>query len=285
MLSARLAVVARARDRKGLAPRLAGPERSAALDSLTPRFAGMPPKSGTFIYCCEILIGTRMNFCFESGRRMRIIGCWWMSVLLFACGGKKQEVVTVNVAEGKMIYESNCKTCHGGAGEGNGALKAPSLTGLGEWYMFRQVLNFRNDIRGTAATDTLGRQMAAMVKTLKDTLAVRNVAAYIASLPDASAAETLTGNWKNGENIYQSICGSCHGAEGKGNVKLDAPRLRSLPSWYLKDQFEKFRSGQRGTHPEDKFGAQMVAMVEMVKDEQSLLDVITYLRSELPAAK
>jgi hypothetical protein len=32
-----------ARDGKGLAPRLAGPERSEALDSPTPRFAGMPP--------------------------------------------------------------------------------------------------------------------------------------------------------------------------------------------------------------------------------------------------
>lgn len=226
-----------------------------------------------------------MKVCFESGGRRWTMGLLCVTVLLFACGGKKQEVVTVNVAEGKAIYESNCKTCHAAAGEGNVALKAPALTGLGEWYVFRQVVNFRNDVRGTAEADTLGRQMGAMVKTLKDTSAVRNVAAYIASLPEVATAEKLTGNWKNGENIYQSICGSCHGAEGKGNAKLDAPRLRSLPSWYLRNQFEKFKSGLRGTHPQDKFGAQMVSMVEMVKDEQSLLDVITYLRSELPAAK
>jgi cytochrome c oxidase subunit 2 len=207
------------------------------------------------------------------------------AVVLACTPAKKKNEVVINLADGKAIYESNCKTCHGDKGEGNASLKGPALTGLGEWYVFRQVVNFRNDVRGTAEADTLGRQMGAMVKTLKDTAAVRNVAAYIASLPEVETAEKLTGNWKNGENIYQSICGSCHGAEGKGNAKLDAPRLRSLPSWYLKNQFEKFKSGLRGTHLQDKFGAQMVSMVEMVKDEQSLLDVITYLRSELPAAK
>jgi cytochrome c oxidase subunit 2 len=206
-------------------------------------------------------------------------------VLLSACtAGKKKEEVVVNLEEGKSIYENTCKSCHGSAGEGNLKFKAPALANLEEWYLFRQVNNFRNGLRGYDAKDTTGQQMGAMVKTLKDTVAVRNVVAYIQSIPDLNDKEQLTGNWKNGENIYQSICGSCHGAEGKGNRKLDAPPLNALNAWYLKDQFEKFKNGMRGAHPEDRLGNQMVAMVALLKDEQSLTDVIVYLRSEIPTA-
>lgn len=193
--------------------------------------------------------------------------------------------MAVDFAEGKAIYESNCKNCHGGKGEGSLQLHAPALAGLEAWYVYRQVNHFRNGIRGYDAADTLSRQMSAMVKILKDTARVRNVAAYIESLPVQRAVEKVSGNWKNGENIYQSLCGSCHGPLGKGNRKLDAPPLRSLDSWYLKSQFEKFKDGTRGAHEEDKFGAQMASIAMLIKDEQSLTDIITYLRSEQPSAK
>jgi cytochrome c oxidase subunit 2 len=193
--------------------------------------------------------------------------------------------VEVNLAEGKAIYESNCKACHGSFGEGNTQLKSPAVVNLDTWYLFRQVENFRNNIRGNVATDTTGQQMAAMVKTLKDTIAVRNVVEYIASLPSVESFEKLSGNWKNGEHIYQSLCGSCHGPEGKGNPKLNAPRLSGLASWYLLGQWKKFKSGIRGAHADDKLGAQMTSIVALVKEDQELMDVITYLRSEPAVAK
>jgi len=133
--------------------------------------------------------------------------------------------------------------------------------------------------------DTLGNQMATIAKTLNDTLLIRDVIAYIDSMPQVKSMERLSGDWKNGEQIYQGLCGSCHGPEGKGNVKLNAPQLNGLSSWYLRSQFNKFKNGYRGVNPNDKYGVQMAAIVTVVKESQSVEDVITYLRSDIPVAK
>ena len=40
-------------------------------------------------------------------------------------------------------------------------------------------------------------------------------------------------------------CMTCHGAEGQGNVGIQAPRIAGMEAWYLKLQLEKFRAGWR----------------------------------------
>ncbi len=207
-------------------------------------------------------------------------------ILLAACSSKgKKDLPAVDLDKGKILFEGTCKTCHGAFGEGNPQLKSPALANLDGDYLYRQIMHFRNGVRGNIAGDTLGAQMAAFAKTLSDTIAVRNVIAYIDSLPQIETTEKLTGDWKAGERTYQGLCGSCHGANGKGNPKLHAPQLNELASWYLKSQFEKFKNGQRGAHPADKFGAQMTSIVQVMTEGQSIDDVIAYLRSEPPATK
>jgi cytochrome c oxidase subunit 2 len=198
--------------------------------------------------------------------------------VLSACSGKRA-IPPPNLEQGKTTYETSCKACHGTNGEGNLQMKSPALANLDGDYLLRQFKNFKNAVRGGVAADTLGSQMATIAKTLDDTLVIRNMIAYIDSLSPVKSVEKLSGDWKNGERVYQGLCGSCHGPEGKGNVKLNAPQLNGLSSWYLKSQFNKFKNGQRGLHPADKFGAQMVAIVTVLKDEKSVDDVITYLRS------
>ena len=103
--------------------------------------------------------------------------------------------------------------------------------------------------------------------------------AYIKTLPGVAIEYTVLGDSKKGERTYQSICGSCHGPEGKGNAAMHAPRLNGLNDWYIKRQLEAFKDGTRGAHPQDVYGAQMMAMAALVKDDQSINDVIAYLRS------
>ena len=186
--------------------------------------------------------------------------------------------------EGILLF-GTCKTCHGETGQGNAKLKAPALVNIDGWYLYRQLMNFRKGIRGYLPADTLGMQMAAMANTLQDSLAVSHVVAYIETLPETSASITLTGDIKKGERAYQSICGSCHGPQGKGNTAMNAPRLNGLDDWYLKRQISKFRNSLRGAHPQDKFGAQMVPMVALLKDDQAINDVIAYIRSSQPVAQ
>ncbi len=86
-----------------------------------------------------------------------------------------------DVADGKNRY-AVCATCHGAKGEGNDALNAPALAGQHDWYVARQVMSFKNGLRGVHPKDVPGMQMKPMAMTLPDAAAVKNVAAYVATL-------------------------------------------------------------------------------------------------------
>ena len=86
-----------------------------------------------------------------------------------------------DASAGKASYMI-CQTCHGPKGGGNRALNAPKLTGLQDWYIVRQIKNFKSGIRGTKSGDIYGMQMRPMAMTLSSDEAIKNVAAYIATL-------------------------------------------------------------------------------------------------------
>jgi len=86
-----------------------------------------------------------------------------------------------DVAAGKAGF-ALCVTCHGAKGEGNIAFNAPRLTGQYDWYMARQLANFKAGIRGSKPEDTFGMQMRPMAMTLIDEAAINNMAAFISTL-------------------------------------------------------------------------------------------------------
>jgi cytochrome c553 len=179
-----------------------------------------------------------------------------------------------NIEKGKVLYRT-CIACHGEAGEGNGRVHAPALTNLDSWYAYRQLKNFKNGVRGYVAQDTTGIQMATIAKSLKDTTEMHDLIAYIETLADSKPVATPgSGNIKKGERTYQTVCGSCHGPGAKGNELMHAPRLNSLESWYIKSQMAKFKMSLRGAHPDDTYGAPMIPMMALLKDEQAIDDVI-----------
>ena len=225
-----------------------------------------------------------------SGRFYGIV----LALVIVGCSSKEQknsvpqnaatsQQLAGNPVEGKALYAS-CITCHGDAAQGNRQFHAPALANSDDWYLYRQLTNFHQGVRGYLEQDTAGVQMAAMAKTFKDSIGVNNVVAYIKTMPEIKLASTITGDIKKGERIYQSVCGSCHGPGAKGNEKMNAPRLNGLEDWYLKQQISKFKVSLRGAHPADKFGAQMVPMVALLANDQAVKDVIAYIRSTTEAA-
>ena len=98
-------------------------------------------------------------------------------VSLFACGA----FAAGDADRGKAMY-ATCGACHGVNGEGMEALNAPRLAGQEEWYVIRQLQNFKTGIRGTNPKDTFGMQMAPMAMTLPTDQAIEDVAAYIKTL-------------------------------------------------------------------------------------------------------
>lgn len=81
--------------------------------------------------------------------------------------------------KGGNLYHGKCGACHGGAAEGNAALKAPRLAGLDAAYLKRQFAYFRDGVRGADPQDIPGRQMAMMAKTLAGERDLDDVIAFI----------------------------------------------------------------------------------------------------------
>ncbi len=91
------------------------------------------------------------------------------------------ETVKGDAGAGKASY-AVCIACHGAKGEGNKALNAPRLTGQHDWYIVRQIKNFKAGIRGQNPKDVYGQQMRPMAMTVATDEIANNIAAYINSL-------------------------------------------------------------------------------------------------------
>jgi len=94
---------------------------------------------------------------------------------------KNLATVKGDAAAGKTAY-AVCAACHGQKAEGIEQMGGPRLAGLDDWYLLRQIQNFKKGMRGYHPEDVFGRQMAPMAATLADDTAISNVVAYINSL-------------------------------------------------------------------------------------------------------
>lgn len=92
------------------------------------------------------------------------------------------ESIVGDAAAGASTYNGICMICHGAEGSGNEALGAGSLKYLSGMYMERQLMYFRDGMRGAHPEDVTGQQMAAMAKTLTTDQAIADVVAYILEL-------------------------------------------------------------------------------------------------------
>lgn len=182
-------------------------------------------------------------------------------------------------ADGKPLFVT-CIACHGARGEGNAQIGAPNIAGMASWYLSKQLGNFASGKRGADKADRYGAQMREAVKVLASEDQRLAVAQYIANLPP----QPMQSNWKvspaelaNGRNQFNAICSSCHGSVARGNPTLGAPGLIGLDSTYAERQLKAFREGQRGAHPEDKWGAQMRVGASMLPDMKSGHDALAYI--------
>ena len=52
-----------------------------------------------------------------------------------------------------------------------------------------------------------------------------------------------------------------------------------MSDWYLARQLSNFKSGVRGSHPQDFHGGQMVFMARTLADEQAINDLVAYINT------
>ena len=171
-----------------------------------------------------------------------------------------------------------CAACHGAQGEGNKNLSAPNLAGQSDWYLKRQLMNYKTGLRGTHKKDMYGMQMIAMASTLVNEAAVDNVVAHINNFPENSTESTIVGDIERGEKRY-ATCAYCHGRDGMGLQATNAPRIAGLSDWYMKRQLQNWKEGIRGAHKQDYYGYQMGLFSQTLNTDQAIDDIIAYINT------
>jgi len=89
--------------------------------------------------------------------------------------------ISGDAVRGEEIFVT-CKSCHGAEGQGIWALNAPRLKGVNDWYIVRQLKNYKQGIRGSHPQDLYGKQMTLMASVLRDDQAINDLVAYINTL-------------------------------------------------------------------------------------------------------
>lgn len=129
----------------------------------------------------------------------------------------------LNVAEGRTLYQRNCASCHGVAGQGNGPAGRgmnPAPPAIGDAADMRDrtpALLYRVMSVGIAGTPMIG-----WAGTLTPDQRW-NIVAYLLSLR-ATPQQVA-----EGEGLYAQRCVQCHGALGAGDG-LNARSLSQVPS-------------------------------------------------------
>jgi cytochrome c oxidase subunit 2 len=92
-----------------------------------------------------------------------------------------EQTIDGDLLHGAKLYNV-CAYCHGDEGMGNQALNAPRIAGMSDWYLARQLANFKDGVRGAHPQDYYGFQMGLMGQSLHDEQAVNDIIAYINTL-------------------------------------------------------------------------------------------------------
>ena len=131
----------------------------------------------------------------------------------------------LSAPDGEALFGEHCSVCHGDNGQGGIGIPLSSLS----------FLNSVPDdyIKQTIRLGRPGRIMPAFSE-LSD-IQVEAIAAYIRSWSKEKAPvfvkDTIAGDVKAGEKLFQQRCASCHGKDGKGGkgTGVTFSRERDLP--------------------------------------------------------
>jgi len=135
----------------------------------------------------------------------------------------------------------------------------------------------------TGSFDVLCQELCGVGHyAMRGRMVVDEPAAYQAWLDKqityAQARAPVVGDAVAGKALF-ATCAACHGANGEGNVALNAPKLSGQAPWYLQRQLANFKQGMRGDQDKDVFGKMMVPMAATLADDQAVANVVAYIAS------
>jgi cytochrome c oxidase subunit 2 len=94
---------------------------------------------------------------------------------------RPRPTVSGDASRGAAGY-TTCAYCHGGSGQGSWSTNAPRLAVMSDWYLARQLEQFRKGLRGRHPQDFSGAQMARLSGVVREGEATDDLLAYINTL-------------------------------------------------------------------------------------------------------
>jgi cytochrome c553 len=189
--------------------------------------------------------------------------------LLISCNGPISAPVD-QLAPNQAAIINHCKTCH----STHEMQRGPLLEGLELWYMEEQLESYKAGIRGIHADDQSGQLMHAAVKdwSLDD---LYTAAKWFANQERPKLPNAVKGDILKGKALYKQVCFACH-EHTMGKFFTRSPDLYRLEDWYILSQLRNYKSGWRGTHPDDEHGQKMKAAIEALSYDE-LKNVAAYI--------
>ena len=184
---------------------------------------------------------------------------------------KKDSVALMSDSQRGETLVAECMLCH----SNKEAQRGPILHGMEMWYLMDQLEKFRSGVRGKLASNRSEYLMGVGARKIKDDFELAYVANWFSEQDPLPAIRTVQGSLEEGKEYFNQRCASCHGGNGEGNRLLNAPSLQRLEGWYFLEQMRKFRSGERGYHPQDIGGQAMAAASQEISD-RNLRNVVAY---------
>mgnify|MGYP006282756623 CR=1 FL=1 len=149
---------------------------------------------------------------------------------------------------GASMYASNCASCHGAEGQGQGMF--PKVAGLGHDEIVSKLEAYR-------AGEQVGPQTAMMAPNAKglSDADIQNLAAHLsggqgggeqAAADTGDGAETASapaGDVTAGKDQFAAQCASCHGMQAQGQGMF--PGLTGLSAGDAADKLKAYRAGEQ----------------------------------------
>jgi cytochrome c553 len=156
-----------------------------------------------------------------------------------------------------------CGGCHGA--DGNSVMaNFPSLAGLGEKYLLKQMNDIKSGKR--VVVEMTGLLDAMTEQDLADVAAYFDSKAMAAGVAPADSVEKGQALYRGG-SLAKSIpaCSACHAPNGAGNELAGFPALAGQHSAYVELQLVRFRTGERSNDGDTRIMRDIAAKLSDVE--------------------
>lgn len=171
-----------------------------------------------------------------------------------------------DIDAGEKLFISNCRTCHGNAGEGTP--NGPSLIGVGASSVDFQVGTGRMPLQ-------MNGPQAPVKKPQFNQEQIDQMAAYVASLgpgpslPEAEYLDPSLGDPAAGGGLFRTNCAMCHNVVGAGGALTRGKYAPNLSQVSEKHLYEAMQTGPQN----------MPIFNDANLTPEQKRDVIAYVRS------